>query len=251
MTEDKLLEYFSGLTAEELNTITLGSDRGVTIPLATSNGVHYDFTEVEKKSLATAEKARKKHQKKLSRQQRDSNRGKATKDNIGKTYAKQRNIRQDPAHKSSHALVESDYEVFVFEDLPVKNMSKRAKAKKGENGKYIKNGAAAKSGLNKAILNSMWGLIVLFTRYKGLKKEKLTIEIPPPLALHRSVPTAGTLTPRIGKRRQYLSAETATFVPMLTIMPHSLSREGESRHYWRALLRESRKRVSASGKRLK
>ena len=46
--------------------------------------------------------------------------------------------------------------------------------------RYIRNGAAAKAGLNKAILDSMWGNIVLFTQYKGLKKEKLTIKVPPP-----------------------------------------------------------------------
>jgi len=34
MTEEKLIEYFSGLTAEELDRIAVGGDRGVTIPMA-------------------------------------------------------------------------------------------------------------------------------------------------------------------------------------------------------------------------
>jgi putative transposase len=178
MSEVTLLEYFSGLTPEELDRITVGGDRGVAIPMATSNGINYDFTEIEKKRLAKAGKLRKKLQKKLSRQQPGSNRRSVIKEKIGEMYNKQRNIRQDRAHKSSRALVESDAQVFVFEDLPVKGMVKRPKPKKDERGKHIKNGAAAKSGLNKAILASMWGNIVLFTRYKGLKKEKLTIKIP-------------------------------------------------------------------------
>ena len=116
----------------------------------------------------------------MSRQQPGSKRRSVTRDKTGQTYTKQRNIRQDRAHKTSHALIESDAQVFVFEDLPVKNMVKRPKPKKDAQGKYIENGAAAKAGLNKAILDSMWGNIVLFTRYKGLKREKLTIKIPPP-----------------------------------------------------------------------
>jgi len=179
MTEEKLVEYFSGLTAEQLDAIAVGGDRGVVIPMATSDGGNYDFSETEKKRLIKAKKQRKRLQKKLAKQQKESNQRKVTKDKIGKTYTKERNIRQDCAHKISHTVVESESQVFVHEDLPVKNMTKRAKPKQDENGKYVKNGAAAKSGLNDAILRSMWGMVVVFIRYKGLKKEKLTIKIPP------------------------------------------------------------------------
>ena len=194
MSEEKLIEYFSGLTPEELDRITVGGDRGITIPMATSNGVNYDFTETEKERLSDAGKRRKKFQKKLSRQIKGSKRRNCTKNKIGKTYTAQRNIRIDRAHKSSHDITESEAQVFVFEELAVKNMTKRAKPKKDEHGKYIKNGAAAKSGLNKAILDSMWGNIVLFTKYKGLKKEKLTIKIPPP-GTSQECSLCGTLTP--------------------------------------------------------
>ena len=179
MTEEKLMEYFSGLTAEELDAMAVGGDRGVINPLVTSDGVNYDFTRTEKKRLNKAKKQRKKLQRQFAKQQKESNRRKVTNAKIGKTYTKERNIRQDCAHKFSHAIVESEVQVFVHEDLPVKNMTKRAKPKKDENGKYVKNGAAAKSGLNEAILKSMWGMVVKFIRYKGLKKEKLTISIPP------------------------------------------------------------------------
>lgn len=179
MTEEKLTEYFSGLNAKELDAIVVGGDRGVTIPMATSDGVNYDFTETEKKRLSKAKKRRKKLQKQLAKQQKESNRRKVTKDKIGKTCTKERNIRQDCAHKISHTIIESEAQVFVHEDLPVKNMTKKAKPKQDKNGKYVNNGAAAKSGLNDAILKSMWGMVVVFIRYKGLKKEKLTIKIPP------------------------------------------------------------------------
>ena len=179
MSEEKLIEYFSGLTAEELEAIAVGGDRGVTIPMATSGGDNYDFTETQKKRLSKAKKQRKKLQKQMAKQQKESNRRKVTKEKIGKSYTKERNIQQDCAHKISHSIVESEPQVFVHEDLQVKNMTKRAKPKQDENGKYIKNGAAAKSGLNDAILRSMWGMVVKFIRYKGLRKEKLTIKIRP------------------------------------------------------------------------
>ena len=54
MSEEELLEYYSGLTPEELDSITVGGDRGIAIPMATSNGIDYDFTETEKKRLAKA-----------------------------------------------------------------------------------------------------------------------------------------------------------------------------------------------------
>ena len=179
MTEEKLIEYFSGLTDEELEGITKGADRGVVNPLVTSDGVNYDFTATEKKRLIKTKKQRKRLQKALAKQQKESNRRKVTKTKIGKTYTKERNIRKDCAHKIGHAIVESEAQVFVHEDLQVKNMTKKAKPKQDENGKYVKNGAAAKSGLNEAILRSMWGMVIVFIRYKGLKKEKLTIKIPP------------------------------------------------------------------------
>jgi hypothetical protein len=67
-------------------------------------------------------------------------------------------MRRDVAHKTSYLLANDDrYQLFVFEDLKTKNMTKRAKPKMDENGKWIRNGAAAKSGLNKSILGSTWG----------------------------------------------------------------------------------------------
>src|SRR5208283_2483202 len=178
MTEEELLEYFSGLTEEELDWIANGLDRGVVIPVATSNGKKYDFTEAEKESRAHAQESRRKLQRKLSKQQKGSKRRQDTKTRIGKTYAKERNIREDRAHKISHDIVADTAQVNIFEDLQVPNMVRRPKVKTDANGKFLKDGARAKAGLNKSILKSMWGRIIVFLRYKGLKKEKLTIKIP-------------------------------------------------------------------------
>jgi len=88
MTEKELIEYFSALTEEELDSIANGLDRGVVIPVATSNGKKYDFTEAEKKSVAHAQQSRKELQRKLSKQRKGSKRRENTKARIGKTYVR-------------------------------------------------------------------------------------------------------------------------------------------------------------------
>lgn len=45
----------------------------------------------------------------------------------------------------------------IFEDLNIKGMVKRCKPKQDESGKFVHNAQAAKSGLNKAILDAAWG----------------------------------------------------------------------------------------------
>jgi putative transposase len=58
--------------------------------------------------------------------------------------------RKDHAFKTSHALLRTGKKVFVHEDLNLKALSKRNKAKQDEDGKYLPNGQSAKSGLNKS-----------------------------------------------------------------------------------------------------
>jgi len=141
--------------------------------------VNYDFTETEKKRLIKAKKRRKKLQKRLAKQQKES---------IGERSQKIRSVRPTPKNGISGRTAPTRSAIPLWSPRPrylsmrtcrSKNMTKRAKPKQDENGKYIKNGAAAKSGLNEALLKSMWGMVIKFIRYKGLKKEKLTIKIPP------------------------------------------------------------------------
>ena len=57
-------------------------------------------------------------------------------------------------------------------------MTKKPKAKQDENGKWEKNNARAKAGLNKSILASCWGKTRDFANYKALRANKLVIEVP-------------------------------------------------------------------------
>jgi putative transposase len=63
------------------------------------------------------------YQKKLSRQQIGSKRREQTKRKIANIHQHMANIRKDFAHKTMHTLVNSANEIFVLEDLKVKNMT--------------------------------------------------------------------------------------------------------------------------------
>lgn len=64
--------------------------------------------------------------------------------------------RNDYQWKTAHRLVRCA-DCLIFEDLNVKGMMARCKPKKNEEtGKYLKNGQAAKSGLNRVIADAAW-----------------------------------------------------------------------------------------------
>lgn len=179
ISEADLVAHFSSMSAAELEPVTLGADRGTVIPLKTSDEESYDFSEIQKQRLRRKEINRKRYERRMARRQKDSKRRQRAAQKIAAYHAYVGNVRQDFAHKTSRKLVDSDKQVFVFEDLPIKNMTKAPAPKQDENGKYIKNGAAAKAGLNKAILNSAWGKVKQFTTYKAHRQGKLVIVIPP------------------------------------------------------------------------
>ncbi|MDJ0715239.1 MAG: transposase [Prochloraceae cyanobacterium] len=65
--------------------------------------------------------------------------------------------RRDHAFKTAHALVNTGKKVFIREDLNLKSLSKRNKAKQDEKGNYLPNGQSTRSGLNKSWLDAAFG----------------------------------------------------------------------------------------------
>lgn len=161
-----------------LRAMSEGYDRGVVRKLQGSKGDSFDLTPEQKKRIEHKQKALKKHQRRLARQQKGSNRHKKVKERIAKDHAKIANIREDFVHQATHQLVESDVEVFVLEELKVKQMSKKPAPKLKEDGGYERNGARAKSGLNRSILSSCWGKLETYLGYKAERKGKLVIVVP-------------------------------------------------------------------------
>jgi transposase len=69
-------------------------------------------------------------------------------------------------HKEARILVDT-FETIVFEDLSMHHMVKRPKVKQDENGRYLPNGASAKSGLNKSILDAGWASFIELVKHKA------------------------------------------------------------------------------------
>lgn len=108
--------------------------------------------------LRQAEQKLKKLQAALARKKRGSKRRRKAAQVVGKNHRHIRNQRKDFHHKEARKLV-NGYQTIVFEKLQPANMSKRPKPKQDEaTGAYLPNGASAKAGLNKSILDAGWGM---------------------------------------------------------------------------------------------
>jgi putative transposase len=104
-----------------------------------------------------AEHKLKKLQEALSRKKRGSKRRRKAAQRVSKAHRHIRNQRKDFHHKQARKLV-TMYQTIVFEQLQPANMSKRPKPRQDEaTGHYLPNGASAKAGLNKSILDAGWG----------------------------------------------------------------------------------------------
>lgn len=175
----KTTEYLMQFKENELAAVTVGLDRGVNLPLATSDGQKFGFTVVQDKRILDQERHKKRWQRRQARRTKGSQNWIKAKRKVARYQRYGTDVRRDVAHKTSFNLAtDPRYKLFVFEALKVRNMTKRAKPKQDEHGRWSRNGAAAKSGLNKAILASTWGKTKEFLSYKAKRAGKLVIEVP-------------------------------------------------------------------------
>jgi putative transposase len=172
------LAYEFGLRSD-LADITVGIDRGVKIPLATSDGQALVVAAVNVQRIEDKEVRIKRFQRRMARQQLGSKNRNKTRQRIARLKGYGAEVRKDFAHKASHALVTSSAQVFVLEDLKLKNMTAAPAPRKDTQGRYTANGAAAKAGLNKAILSSALGLVKELITYKAAERNKLVLKVSP------------------------------------------------------------------------
>ena len=174
----------------------VGIDLGVTHFAALSNGSFIDhpryFRTAEKK-LASAQQA-------FTRKKKGSHRRKKAAKQVAKCHRKIANQRKDFQHKVSRKLV-NQYQVIVFEDLKTANLTKRPKPKQDEEtGQYLPNGAAAKAGLNKSILDAGWSTFTEMVSVKAAWAGRTVIFVNPSKT-SQICPNCGTIRKKtLGER---------------------------------------------------
>jgi putative transposase len=99
---------------------------------------------------------------------------------VAARHRKIANQRKDFHHKQARQLV-ARFDVLVVEDLKIANMLRRAKpVPDPDNPKqFLKNGARAKSGLNRSISDAGWGRFVSILRAKAEEAGRIWIEVDP------------------------------------------------------------------------
>ncbi len=87
--------------------------------------------------------------------------------------------RKDHAYKTAHKVVRTGKKVFFHEDLNLRGLSKRNKAKKDDDGKFIPNGQSAKSGLNKSWNDAAFGQFFTTLDYIASKAGAVVVKVNP------------------------------------------------------------------------
>ena len=179
MAKEVLIDLYSHMGKQELEQVSVGLDRGLYIPVAESTGDTHGFKKVELFRMARKDRRRKRYQRQMARRTKGSGNWKRSLREAHKSSEYAMNVRKNFAHQASRKIVDGSCEVIFFEDLNIKGMTAKPKPKPNGHGGYLPNGAAAKAGLSKAILDSAWGKVKLFTNYKAQRLNKLVLSIPP------------------------------------------------------------------------
>ena len=140
----------------------VGIDLGVCNTIATSDGELFAGAHFGRQAAGRLARA----QRDLATKTRGSNRRKRTVARVATHHRKVANQRKDLAHQISRYLV-NHYDTIVFEDLKLKNMVRRPQPLQADDGTYLPNGAAAKTGLNRSLHDASLARVVSCTAYKA------------------------------------------------------------------------------------
>jgi putative transposase len=151
-----------------------GIDLGVDFLVATSDGQLIQGPQFGKRGHSGLEKA----QRDLATKIRGSKRRERARQRVAAHHRKIANRRRDFAHQTSRWLV-NDHDLIVYEDLKIKNMTRRPKPRPDQQGGYEPNGARAKAGLNRSINDAGWGQFISMTIYKAESAGREVIAVDP------------------------------------------------------------------------
>ncbi|XVQ90142.1 RNA-guided endonuclease InsQ/TnpB family protein [Microbispora siamensis] len=148
----------------------VGIDMGVASLVTTSDG---DFL-VNPRHLAASAGRLAAAQRALARKKRGSKRWRKAVARVAALHAKVRRQRLDGAHEQALALVRG-YDVLVHEDLRIANMTGSASGTIEQPGRNV----AAKSGLNRSILDAGWGVFLRVLAHKAESAGRELIAVNP------------------------------------------------------------------------
>ena len=140
----------------------VGVDVGVKDFLTMSTGEKINYPD----RLRQLEEKARREQRKLSRGAKGSSNYRKQKATVAKACTKVRHFRENFQHQLSYKLIE-DNQFIGMETLAVQNMTRKAKKKLDENGKYARNGQSAKRVMNRSILRNGWSGFVEKLSYKA------------------------------------------------------------------------------------
>ncbi|MFJ5894028.1 RNA-guided endonuclease InsQ/TnpB family protein [Streptomyces sp. NPDC093064] len=168
------------VTAELLppSGAVVGIDLGTVHFLTTSDGAHVAnprFLNAMAEDLAEGQRHLVTFPKR-TRQRTKKHRAAARK--VAKLHAKIRRQRVDFHHKTANALIR-DHDVIAHERLNTAGMTKAPAPRPDPEatGAFLPNGAAAKAGLNRSILDAGWGQFLTILANKAESAGRLVIEV--------------------------------------------------------------------------
>lgn len=153
-----------------------GVDVGVASFATTSAGEHVANPRWARAAAGRLEVA----QQALGRKKRGSNNRRAARATVAARHRKIAAQRADFHHKLARRLV-SEHDLVVVEDLGVKNMVSRARPRPDPDtpGRWLPNGAAAKTGLNRSIHDAGWAAFVNILKAKAEEAGRRVVEVDP------------------------------------------------------------------------
>lgn len=159
---------------DECKTIQ-GADVGIKKLVALSDGLIIENPQFLKKSARRLEI----RQRRVSRKKKGSNNRKKAAKKLARTHQKVRRQREDYQWKAAKKMA-GNADITAFENLNILGMRSRCQPKVDPiSGRYIKNGQAAKSALNKAISDASWYSLRQKTKHQAAKLGNRVIEVDP------------------------------------------------------------------------
>jgi putative transposase len=172
---------------------SVGIDRGITKPLALSDGTFREhgpwLSKGEAMRLRRLEKAKERKRRTRKKGEKNSRRLTRTYDQIAQLRATAKRRAVDWQHKTTTEIAETFSRIGV-EDLAIHNMVKSARGTVEAPGTNVRQ----KAGLNRAIAGEAWGRTVTMLEYKAAQRGGIVIKVPAPNTSRRCS-ACGFITP--------------------------------------------------------